>query len=160
MSDTTAATVPAPPLLQRLADGACLWVDIKDAEAQSLLRAGNAYIAATLGHRDDVVTLAITEEGRTAAEKQRLFFRDLDNAEKTRDAQAGSEAITDFEVEPLRGMTLWAAAKPVEGVVMIGHGQGDCSSITPADARRFADALQTIAAASNPPADAPHRSTP
>lgn len=57
------ATASTPPLIQRLAAGDCLWVIVTDTEVQSLLRAGHAYIAATLPHRSEMVTLAITEEG-------------------------------------------------------------------------------------------------
>lgn len=65
------ATASTPPLIQRLAAGDCLWVIVTDTEVQSLLRAGHAYIAATLPHRSEMVTLAITEEGRYVAAFQR-----------------------------------------------------------------------------------------
>jgi hypothetical protein len=39
-----------------------------------------------------MVTLAITEEGRSAAYTQRAFFRDLDDAETAKDVQATREA--------------------------------------------------------------------
>ncbi len=198
---TTASTEPtfAPSILQRLVAGDIFWVDQKNAEAQAVLKAGHAYIAATLPMRPAMspvlITLVPTEEGITASEKQRAFFRYLDAAETAKAGQANCEAtkhikahesavapslrglltpggfdprtikflvgtqevtghvddfvtvpVTDIDIEPLRGMTLWVAAKPLEGVVMIGHGQGDSSTITPADALRFADALKKIAA--------------
>ena len=60
----------------------------------------------------------------------------------------------DIEIEPIRGMTLWAALDEwarkhepgnARAVIMIGHGQGDSSTITTADARRFAAAIVRIA---------------
>lgn len=110
------ATASTPPLIQRLAAGDCLWVIVTDTEVQSLLRAGHAYIAATLPHRSEMVTLAITEEGRSAAYTQRAFFRALDNAEIKHSADSttgikfmvGTQEVTGyaedfFEVRPLDG---------------------------------------------------------
>jgi len=93
-----------------------MWVIITNTEVQALLRAGHAYIAATLGHRPEMVTLAITEEGRVASEAQRAFFRALDNAEIKHSADSttgikfmvGTQEVTGyaedfFEVRPLDG---------------------------------------------------------
>lgn len=99
MTTASHATAPTPasaPLIQRLAAGDIFWVDQKNAEAQAILKFGHAYIAATLPMRPTMspvmITLILTEEGRAASEKQREFFGDLDNAEKSRDAQAASKA--------------------------------------------------------------------
>lgn len=98
------ATASTPPLIQRLAAGDCLWVIVTDTEVQSLLRAGHAYIAATLPHRSEMVTLAITEEGRSAAYTQRAFFRDLDDAETAKDVQATREAAQRKPDEEFRSL--------------------------------------------------------
>ena len=86
----------ALPLLQRLAAGDIFWVDQKNAEAQAVLKNGHAYIAATLPMRPAMspvlITLVPTEEGIEASEKQRAFFRDLDDAEVAKDVQATREA--------------------------------------------------------------------
>ena len=96
MTTASHATAPTPasaPLLQRLAAGDIFWVDQKNAEAQTILKSGHAYIAATLPMRPAMspvmITLILTEDGLAACEKQREFFLDLDDAEKARDAQAG-----------------------------------------------------------------------
>lgn len=104
-SMTTASPAPASaPLLQRLAAGDCLWVIATDTEVQALLRAGHAYIAATLPHRAEMVTLAITEEGRSATYTQRAFFRNLDDAETAKDAQATREAVQRKPDEEFRAL--------------------------------------------------------
>ena len=96
----------ALPLLQRLAAGDIFWVDQKNAEAQAVLKNGHAYIAATLPMRPAMspvlITLVPTEEGIEASEKQRAFFRDLDDAEVAKEVQATRDAverITAYEAE-------------------------------------------------------------
>lgn len=97
----------AMPLLQRLAAGDIFWVDQKNAEAQAVLKNGHAYIAATTlpmrpAMSPVLITLVPTEEGIEASEKQRAFFRDLDDAEVAKEMQATRDAverITAYEAE-------------------------------------------------------------
>jgi hypothetical protein len=51
-----------------------------------------------------MVTLAITEEGRSAAYTQRAFFMDLDDAETAKDVQATCEAVQRNSDEEFRAL--------------------------------------------------------
>jgi len=122
------ATASTPPLIQRLAAGDCLWVIVTDTEVQSLLRAGHAYIAATLPHRSEMVTLAITDEGRVASEMQREFFRDLDDAEQARDVQATREAVERIKAHEAESIAFLAADEFIKATNDLGAFAGRMSA--------------------------------